>query len=196
MLMLKNHKMPGREVFKVVKPILSIVSFVFRFLPHFFINFIWHALMPFNGIVSKAVRFMIIKAKAGKVGDNISIGANTIIKNWKNFSCGDNVSIHENCIIDCDGKIVIGNNVSIAHATSLVAANHTWNDELTPIKYNPISKIGINIHDDVWVGCGVRILDGVTIKSRSVIAAGAVVNKNIEERSLVGGVPAKLIKRI
>lgn len=188
--------MTGRDIFKAVKPILNIILFIFRIMPQFLSNFIWHALLPFNGMISKAIRFMIIKAKAGKVGDNLSIGANTIIKNWRNFSCGDNVSIHENCMIDCDGKIKIGDNVSIAHATSLVAANHTWDNILVPIKYNPLIKKGIVIEDDVWIGCGVRILDGVTIKSRSVIAAGAVVNKNIEERSLVGGVPAKLIKRI
>lgn len=188
--------MNGRQLFKTIKPILIIGALIFNILPTFFLKFIWSLLLPFNGFFSKSIRYCIIKGKAKKIGDNLSIGANTIIKKWKNFSCGDNVSIHENCIIDCDGKINIGNNVSIAHATSLVAANHTWDNILVPIKYNPLIKKGIVIEDDVWIGCGVRILDGVTIRSRSVIAAGAVVNKNIEERSLVGGVPAKLIKRI
>ncbi|REG98247.1 acyltransferase [Flavobacterium aquicola] len=188
--------MAGRDKFKVIKPLLNIWCYLFMILPRFICEFLWCVLMPFNGLLSKAIRYLIIKAKAKKVGDNLSIGANTLIKNWKNFSCGDNVSIHENCIVDCDAEISIGNNVSIAHATSLVAANHTWNDASIPIKYNPITKLGIVIHDDVWIGCGVRILDGVTIKRRSVVAAGAVVNKNVGEKSLVGGIPAKLIKKI
>lgn len=52
------------------------------------------------------------------------------------------------------------------------------------------------IEDDVWIGCGVRILSGVKISERSVVAAGAVVNKQFERRSLIGGVPAKLIKKL
>ena len=188
--------MAGRDKFQKIKPILKIVTSVFKVLPFFICSFLWHSLMPYNGMISKALRYCLLKAKAKKVGDNLSVGANTIIKHWNNFACEDNVSIHENCMIDCDTNITIGNNVSIAHATSLVAANHTWENPEIPIKYNPITKKGIVIHDDVWIGCGVRILDGVIIGSRSIVAAGAVVNKNVEENSLVGGVPAKLIKKI
>jgi len=188
--------MAGRDKFQKIKPVLNILTKIFKIFPFFVCKFLWHSLMPYNGVISKAIRYCLLKAKAKNVGDNLSVGANTIIKHWQNFSCGNNVSIHENCMIDCDTNITIGNNVSIAHATSLVAANHTWDDLTLPIKYNPITKIGIKIHDDVWVGCGVRILDGVIIKSRSIIAAGAVVNKIVEENSLVGGVPAKLIKSI
>lgn len=188
--------MTGRDKFKKIKPLLNIIILVFKITPLFLCVFIWHFLMPYNGMVSKALRYCLLKSKAKRIGNNLSIGANTIIKKWNNFSCGDNVSIHENCMIDCDAEIVIGNNVSIAHATSLVAANHTWNNEKIPIKYNPITKIGIVLKDDIWIGCGVRILDGVIINNRSIIAAGAVVNKSVEPNSLFGGVPAKLIKVI
>ncbi|RZF58999.1 acyltransferase [Sphingobacterium corticibacterium] len=142
------------------------------------------------------IRYVILKAKAKKIGDNVSIGCNTIIKRWDNFSCGDDVSIHEYCMIDCDGGITIGNQVSIAHSTSLISANHTWMDQDTPIKYNPVTTQGIAIESDVWVGAGVRILDGVVIKNRSIVAAGAVVNRSVESNSIVGGIPAKLIKKI
>ncbi len=188
--------MAGRDKFRLLKPILNSISWIFKIVPSFICLFLWHSIMPFNGLIAKMIRYIILKAKAQCVGDNVSIGANTIIKNLKNFSCGNNVSIHENCMIDCNGGIRLGNNVSIAHATSLVAANHTWNDFDIPIKYNPITKRGIDIRDDVWVGCGVRILDGVVINSRSVVAAGAVVNKSIQKKSLVAGVPAKFIKNI
>lgn len=188
--------MNGRYKFERFRFMLYFLSKIFKFFPNFICNFLWHCLMPFNGILSKSVRYVLLKAKANTVGDNVSIGANTIIKHWQNFSCGNNVSIHEFCMIDCDSEITIGNNVSIAHATSLVAANHTWSDILIPIKYNPIIKIGITIRDDVWIGCGTRILDGVVIGNRSIVAAGAVVNKDVDANSLVGGVPAKIIKRI
>jgi len=188
--------MTGRQIFRVAKSPLLIISKILSVVPSFILRFVWHLIFPFNGYLSKMVRYVILKAKAKKMGDNVSIGCNTIIKHWDSFSCGDDVSIHEYCMIDCNGGIIIGDQVSIAHSTSLISANHTWLDQNIPIKYNPITTSGIVIESDVWVGAGVRILDGVVIKHRSVVAAGAVVSKSVEANSLVGGVPAKLIKRI
>lgn len=188
--------MKGREKFRILKPLFVILIGFFRLMPTSICKMFWSFLMPFNGLISKGIRYSIMKAKARAVGNNLSVGANTIIKYWSNFSCGNNVSIHENCIIDCDGGVEIGNDVSIAHASSLVSANHTWGQLDLPIKYNPLTKIGIIIKDDVWIACGVRILDGVTIENRSIVAAGAVVNRSVERNSLVGGIPAKLLKKI
>lgn len=188
--------MSGRVIFKFLKFPLLILVLIFKFMPNFMLRIVWSLLLPFNGYISKSIRYCILKSKAKMIGDNVLIGANTFIKKWGNFTCGSNVSIHENCYLDCDGGIVIGNNVSIAHATSLVSANHTWDDKSLPIKYNPLLKEGIIIEDDVWVGCGVRILDHVVIRNRTVIAAGAVVTKSFESNVLLGGIPAKPIKKI
>ena len=84
----------------------------------------------------------------------------------------------------------------LAHNSTIMTTNHTWNDIEIPIKYNKTTKGPVNIDNDVWIGCGCRILSGVNIKTRSIVAAGAVVNKDIEANSLFGGVPAKLIKKI
>jgi acetyltransferase-like isoleucine patch superfamily enzyme len=186
----------GREKFQNFKFFISVITALFKALPKSFLLFIWNSILPFNGLLPKALRYCMLKAKAKSVGDNVSIGANTYIKYWDRFTCGNNVSIHEFCMIDCDGGISIGNDVSIAHGTSLISANHTWNDQRVPIKYNPLTKLGIQIKDDVWVGAGVRILDGITVNSRSVIAAGAVVNKDVLPNCIVGGIPAKMIKSI
>jgi acetyltransferase-like isoleucine patch superfamily enzyme len=83
----------------------------------------------------------------------------------------NNVSINENFFIDCNEGVSIGKDVSIAHTSSFVSANHTWLDKDMPIKYNPMTKKGITIHNDVWIGCGVRVLDGVTIYYRCVFEA-------------------------
>lgn len=188
--------MTGRQIFKITKGPLLAISFILKVFPNFLLRFLWHVIFPFNGYLSKMIRYVILKAKAKYIGDNVSIGCNTIIKHWDKFSCGNNVSIHEYCMIDCDGGISLGDEVSIAHSTSFISANHTWDDMDIPIKYNPLTKKGIIVEDDVWVGAGVRILDGVSIEYRSVIAAGAVVNKDVELYSIVGGVPARLIKKI
>ena len=92
--------------------------------------------------------------------------------------------------------LLLGNDISIAHNTSILSSNHTWNDTNIAIKYNKEIFSKVTIKNDVWIGCGVRILAGVTINTRSIVAAGAVVNKTFDEKSLIGGVPAKLIKNI
>ncbi|MDT0556642.1 acyltransferase [Patiriisocius hiemis] len=129
-------------------------------------------------------------------GDNIRIGSNVRILGWEHLDVEYNISIHDNCYIDATGGLTLENNVSIAHSSSILTTNHGWSDTTLPIKYNPIKKSPVHIKSDVWVGCGCRILNGVTIYSRAVVAAGAVVNKDVEENSVYGGVPAKKIKDI
>lgn len=188
--------MNGRTIFTIIQYPLLVLSLIFKIFPNLILSFIWSLLLPFNGYFTKGIRYSILKSRSKTIGSNLMIGANTYIKHWANFSCGNNVSIHENCFIDCDGGISIGNDVSIAHSSSLVSANHTWLDVETPIKYNPMTKKGIVIHNDIWIGCGVRVLDGVNIYNRCVIAAGAIINKDVESNSLMGGIPAKKIKTI
>ncbi len=109
---------------------------------------------------------------------------------------GSNVSIHNDCHINALGGVKIGNSVSIAHQTSLIAANHDWTDPLLPIKDQPVLPAPIVISEDVWIGCSCQILAGVTVGSRVVVAAGAVVAKDVLPNRIVGGVPAREIKSI
>lgn len=85
---------------------------------------------------------------------------------------------------------MIGNNVSIAHSSSILTSTHTYSDFNLPINImNP--KKTVVIHDDVWIGCGVRILCGVHIDTRCIIGANSLVNKSVDSFSIYGGVPAK-----
>lgn len=130
-------------------------------------------------------------------GENVYIGCNVTLKNINKISIGDNVSIHDNCYLDGFGGINIGSDVSIAHATTLMSSSHAWGDINVPIKYNPVEPDEVVIKDDVWIGCGVRVLSGAIIGSRVVVAAGAVVKKGqLEGGSLYAGVPAKRMKPI
>ncbi|GAB2518759.1 hypothetical protein GCM10027267_14350 [Paramicrobacterium agarici] len=98
------------------------------------------------------------------------------------------------CYLDASGGIEIGSDVSIAHSTTIMSTNHTWLDEKIPIRDQPVSLERTIIENDVWIGAGVRILAGVTIGSGAVVAAGAVVTANVPAHTIVGGVPAKVIK--
>jgi acetyltransferase-like isoleucine patch superfamily enzyme len=107
---------------------------------------------------------------------------------------GDNCSINPYAVLYGIGGLTIGNNVLIAGHTMIVPANHRFDRLDIPINSQGITKKGIRIEDDVWIGNGCSILDGVTIGKGAVIAAGTVVTKNVIPYSVVGGVPGKLIK--
>lgn len=111
-----------------------------------------------------------------------------------NIVIGDKCSINPYTILYGHGNLTIGNNVLIAGHTLIIPANHIFTDVNRTINVQGLTMKGIIIEDDVWIGAGCRILDGVTIGKGAIVAAGAVVNKTVEPYSIVGGVPAKLIK--
>jgi acetyltransferase-like isoleucine patch superfamily enzyme len=90
----------------------------------------------------------------------------------------------------------LGNNISIAHNSSILSSTHNYHNIDIPIKYNEMTLLPTFIKDDVWIGCGCRILGGVTINTRSIIAAGAVINRDCDGSSIYGGVPGKKLKQI
>lgn len=186
----------GREKFSRFKKLLNINAILFSVLPKFVRVFLWDISSRYSQTIFIAFRYVLLKTFVKDCGDNIRIGKNVSLLNTQGLVLGNNISIHDNCYIDAAGGIDIGDNVSIAHNSSLISSNHSWEDLNTPIKYNPLIPAKITINEDVWIGCGCRILAGVMISCRTIIAAGAVVNKNMESNSIYGGVPAKLIKKI
>jgi acetyltransferase-like isoleucine patch superfamily enzyme len=92
------------------------------------------------------------------------------------------------------GGIRVGNYVRIAAHNVIVASSHQYGSTEIPIKQQGFSAKGIVIEDDVWIGAGCRILDGVRIGRGAIIAAGAVITKDVEPFDIVGGVPAKVIR--
>jgi len=91
------------------------------------------------------------------------------------------------------GNIKIGNNCLIAGNVGIFANNHKFADPVQNIRDQGVSRKGIVIEDDCWIGHAVTVLDGVTIGRGSVIGAGAVVTKDIPPMSVAVGVPAKAV---
>lgn len=94
------------------------------------------------------------------------------------------------------GPVEIGSHVNLAQGITVTALNHNFDDAEKRIDEQGVSTNPVTIEDDVWIGANVVILPGVTIGNHCVVAAGAVVTKDVPPHSLVAGVPAKVIKNI
>jgi acetyltransferase-like isoleucine patch superfamily enzyme len=105
---------------------------------------------------------------------------------------GDYTRIGIHCTVI--GPVCIGSHVNLAQGITVTALNHNFGDAARQIDEQGVSTKPVVIGDDVWIGANAVILPGVTIGSHCVIAAGAVVTKDVPDYTLAGGVPAKTIK--
>lgn len=186
----------GRNYFQRYERMLVLLARIFSKTPEPIKKVIWNFFDGYEGKISVGVRYCLFSSAAGGCGKNVFIGRGVILKNIQNLTIGDNVSIHAGCYIDAYGGVFIGDNVSIAHQSSIVSFEHTWGEVGVPIKYNDIVCSGVHISSDVWIGCGVRVLDGVGIGNRVIVAAGAVVKDRLDSHSVYAGVPARKIRSV
>ncbi len=185
----------GRDLFGRYRLLLRLLSGMVRVVPRPLSLLAWRTTDILPGILGVGVRYCIVRALSASCGDNVFVGPDVEVIAWERLELGHNVSIHRGCYLDASGGIVIGSDVSIAHQSSLVSFNHTWADHSRPIRDNPCEFAAICVGDDVWIGCGCRVLAGVSIGKRSVIGAGAVVAADVAPGTVAGGVPARPIGR-
>lgn len=107
---------------------------------------------------------------------------------------GDYTRIGIHCTVI--GPVTIGSHVNLAQGIVVTALNHNFGKTSLRIDEQGISTQPITIGDDVWIGANAVILPGVTIGKHVVVAAGAVVTKDVPDNSIVGGVPAKILKNL
>lgn len=124
------------------------------------------------------------------LGDESWIGGHALVRGDVEF--GAHCTVNPYAMIS--GKVRCGNGVRIASHASLVGFNHGYDDPDVPIYLQKHETLGITIEDDVWVGANAVIVDGVSIGRGAVIAAGAVVSKDVPTMAIVGGVPAKVLR--
>lgn len=135
-----------------------------------------------------------IRSLFGKVGKDPFVAPVFNCDNGKNIEVGDHFLANYNVTILDIAKVTIGNDVMIGPNTLISTVNHP----ITPQGRRDHLGIAspVTIGNDVWLGGNVTILPGVTIGNNVVVAAGAVVTRDVADNSLVGGVPAKLLKEI
>lgn len=110
----------------------------------------------------------------------------------KNLTLGKRVFINSGCRFQDQGGITIGDDVLIGHNAVLATINH----DISPEKRGDMHPAPIVIGDRVWLGANVTVLPGVVIGENSIVAAGAVVAKDVPANTIVGGVPAKVLRSL
>lgn len=110
----------------------------------------------------------------------------------KNIQVGKNVFINACCHFQDHGGVTIGDDCQIGHNVVFATLNHG----LTPEDRKTTYPAPIVLGKNVWIGSNATILQGVTIGDNAIVAAGAVVTKDVAANTIVGGVPAKFIRNI
>lgn len=107
---------------------------------------------------------------------------------------GDHSNIGAYSYIGCSGYIEIGNNVMMGPRVNLMAENHNFDRTDLSMKEQGVTRSFIKIEDDCWLGVNSTVVAGVTIGKGSIVAAGAVVTKDVPPYSIVAGVPARILR--
>lgn len=142
-----------------------------------------------------------VKSMFKQVGRHVIFHPTNSSFTYSNISIGNNVFIGHNARFWCTlSSITIGNHVTFAPNVSIIAGNHSYHivgKWITDYEVNDKKKeddLPVVIESDVWVGTNVTILNGVKVERGAIIAAGAVVVKDVPAYAIVGGVPAKVLK--
>lgn len=162
----------------------------------YLIDALWHSfllILPGTYFFCK-MRVNYYRKKGAKTGLNSSISPNVRIQG--KFVIGENSSIAQNCTISGGNEgVFIGDNVMIAPNCVIVAFNHSYDGVNVPMLKQGVVEKTIIIENDVWIAANCTVTAGVKIGKGSIVAANSCVSKNVPPYSIVGGVPAKIIKK-
>lgn len=174
----------------------GMVTVAVQWMPRRLRTWLFDSFAVVPGGLGVLVRVGIARSLAAAMGERVHIGRFCTILGWETLRVGERVSLHEYCYLQALGGIEIGDDVSIAHGCSLVSFEHGYALHGIPIRDQPLILAPIRIESDAWLGCGVRILAGVVLGPRTIVAAGAVVTGSNSGNEVLAGIPARTMKQI
>ncbi len=136
---------------------------------------------------------LVVKHIFRKCGEGVNIRPRVYFGAGGNISIGNNSMMGQDSIIGSTAEVVIGNDVMMGPEVLIYTSNHGMEPGI-PMRLQPLHSAPVRIGNDVWVGARCIILPDVTIGDGAVVAAGAVVTKDVPANAIVGGVPAKILK--
>jgi acetyltransferase-like isoleucine patch superfamily enzyme len=135
--------------------------------------------------------------EALKIGENFcSENDVTLAPRGGSIQIGHNCFVGKGSLIQATSgsSVLIGDDVMVANMVTIVASNHSISDRTTPMRRQPESGVGIRIGSDVWIGAHAVLIDGINVGDGAVVAAGAVVTRDVPAYAIVAGVPARQIR--
>lgn len=138
------------------------------------------------------IRDLLSQITGAEIDESITVFTPLYINYGKHTKIGKNVFINFDCTFLDLGGITIEDNVLIAPKVSLLSEGHP----LEPENRHALIPKPIHIKKNAWIGAGATILQDVTIGENAIVASGAVVSKDVPDNTIVGGIPAKIIKAI
>jgi len=145
-----------------------------------------------NTTEPEGIRALLSQITDSKIDDSVAVFTPLYINYGKHTRIGKNVFINFDCTFLDLGGITIEDNVQIAPKVSLLSEGHPVSRE----SRHALVPGHIHIKKNAWIGANATILPGVTIGENAVVAAGAVVSKDVPDNTVAGGIPAKIIKAI
>jgi len=143
--------------------------------------------------IHRTVIFDLTAGGSIALGDGVEIWPGVILtSHGGTIEIGDRVYIGPYCVFYGQGGLRIGHDTMIATHSVVIPSNHGFELSEVPIQNQPLRNLGIEIGEDCWLGCGVRVLDGVKLGKGCVIGAGAVVTRSVPENAIAKGVPARV----
>lgn len=127
------------------------------------------------------------------IGNNVLFNVGVHIQAGQGISIGNDTHFAPYCILY--GPLQVGNKCAVAAHTVFASVGHTYDRVDVPFVDLPAQAKKIVVEDNVWIGANAVIIQGVRIGTGSIVGAGAVVTKDVEPYSVVGGVPARLIRK-
>jgi acetyltransferase-like isoleucine patch superfamily enzyme len=138
------------------------------------------------------IRDLLSQITASEIDESVAVFPPLYINYGKHTQIGKNVFINFDCVFLDLGGITIEDNVMLAPKVSLLTEGHP----ISPEERHSLVPKPIHIKKNAWIGANATILQGVTIGENSVVAAGAVVSNDVPDNTIVGGIPAKIIRTI
>ena len=145
-----------------------------------------------NSSDPEQIRELLSQIKGTEIDQSVAGFTPLYINYGKHTKIGKNVFINFNCTFLDLGGITIEDNVLLAPNVSLLSEGHP----VSPEERHSLIPRPIHIKKNAWIGAGSSILQGVTIGENSIVAAGAVVSKDVPDNSIAGGIPAKVLKSL
>ncbi len=143
---------------------------------------------------SNRIKAALLRWRGATIGEGIKIWRDVMVDDYRKLSIGDNVAISRSAMFVTLGGVSLGNNVIISFGCKILSAGHRIPPVGEAIRSSGIEIAPVVIEDDVWVCAGAIVLPGVTVGTGAVVAAGAIVNRDVPPYSIVGGTPARVLR--